>query len=76
MSLRFLYEFEEAYTFLKEWVSNFATRSKGMKSAMQVCSLLIDKTSIEQLFEINSMKSDLFNIKHIANEKKKKEKEV
>jgi hypothetical protein len=31
MSLRFLYEFEEAYTFLKGWVSNFATRSKGMK---------------------------------------------
>ena len=74
MSLRFLYEFEEAYTFLKGWVSNFATRSKGIKSATQVRSLLIGKTSIEQLFKINSMKSDLFNIKYIANEKEKKRK--
>lgn len=72
MSLRFLYEFEEAYTFLKGWVSNFATRSKGMKSATQVRSLLTGKTSIDQLFEINSTKSDLFNIKHIVYEKKRK----
>lgn len=36
MSLRSLFEFQQAYNFMKEWVIKFANRSRGTKSTTQV----------------------------------------
>jgi hypothetical protein len=46
MSLRFLYEFDLAYSYMKNWVAKFTTRSKGMKSTTQVNALLTGRISL------------------------------
>ncbi len=52
-SLRSLFEFQQAYTFMKEWVMKSFGRSKGTKSSTQVRALLIGKSSIQNLLNIN-----------------------
>ncbi|CAG8658323.1 4386_t:CDS:2, partial [Scutellospora calospora] len=50
MSLRFLYKFNLAYNYLKEWTMKFTSCDKGTKSATQVRALLIGKESPYNIF--------------------------
>jgi hypothetical protein len=53
VSLRSLFKFQQAYIYMKEWVMKSASRSKGTKSSTQVRALLIGKSSIQNLLNIN-----------------------
>lgn len=66
MSLRSLYEFQLAYNFMKEWVMKFTNRSKGTKSATQVCTLLMGKNNIKNLLDIDQATSESFQIQNIT----------
>jgi len=57
VSLRTLYEFEQAYNYLKQWIIKFAVRPKGTKVISQVNALLLKRISIYHLLNIDQQKS-------------------
>jgi hypothetical protein len=69
ISLRILYQFEQAYTYLKECIKKLATRQKGVKAISQVNALLLGKITIHQLLDIDQNKSNSLQIKP-ANKRK------
>jgi hypothetical protein len=62
ISLRKLYEFQQSYLYLKEWVRKLADRKKGTKAASQVRALLLGRITIYQLLNIDQIKSNHFKI--------------
>jgi hypothetical protein len=75
ISLRKLYEFQQSYVYLKEWIGILANRQKGTKAASQVRALLLGKITIYQLLNIDQTKSNFFKIP-ITNKKNKKRKKT
>jgi len=53
---------------MKEWVIKFTSRSKGMKSSTQVRALLLGKSSIQDLLNIDHEESGSFQIQHTREE--------
>jgi hypothetical protein len=72
MSLRFLYEFKQVYSYLKEWVSESITQEKGVKSTSQVQALLTGKNTPQDLLHISHMESTPFRIQQENQKKRKK----
>jgi hypothetical protein len=58
VSLRTLYEFEQAYNYLKQWIIKFAVRQKGVKVISQVNALLLKRISIYHLLNIDQKESN------------------
>jgi hypothetical protein len=56
--LRTLYEFEQAYNYLKQWIIKFAVRQKGVKVISQVNALLLKRISIYHLLNIDQKESN------------------
>jgi hypothetical protein len=67
-SLRSLFEFQQAYTYIKEWIVKSTSRSKGMKSSTQVRALLVGKSSIQNLLNVNREELESFQIQHTREE--------
>jgi len=75
ISLRKLYEFQQSYVYLKEWIGILANWQKGTKAASQVYALLLEKITIYQLLNIHQTKNNFFKIT-ITNKKNKKRKKT
>ncbi|CAG8816640.1 18649_t:CDS:1, partial [Gigaspora rosea] len=72
MSLRFLYEFELAYCYMKDFVIKYTSRSKGMKSTTQINALLTGRITLQQLLNIENTTSETFLVHQPIKQKKKK----
>ncbi|RIB02759.1 hypothetical protein C2G38_2226949 [Gigaspora rosea] len=58
--LRFLYEFELAYCYMKDFVIKYTSRSKGMKSTTQINALITRRITLQQLLNIENTTSETF----------------
>ncbi|CAG8567475.1 16895_t:CDS:2 [Gigaspora rosea] len=72
MSLRFLYEFELAYCYIKDFVMKYTNYSKGMKSTTQTNALLTGRITLQQLLDIQNTTSETFLVHQPIKQKKKK----
>jgi hypothetical protein len=70
--LRFLCEFEQAYNYLKEWVSEYAPRERGIRTASQVHALLTGKSAPKDLLNIKDQRLEVFQIQHYEEKKRKR----
>ncbi|CAG8664073.1 6011_t:CDS:2, partial [Dentiscutata heterogama] len=72
MSLRFLYEFELAYCYIKDFVIKYTSRSKEMKSTTQINALLTGRITLQQLLNIENTTLETFLVHQPIKQKKKK----
>ncbi|CAG8790332.1 4807_t:CDS:2 [Gigaspora margarita] len=71
MSLRFLYEFELAYCYMKDFVIKYTSHSKEIKSTIQINALLTGRIILQQLLNIQSTTSETFLVHQPIKKNKK-----